>query len=504
MRRPRPRTLRWRLVAILAILLAATSVVIGALSILFLHNYLIGQVDQNLSVASGRAVSEQANVPPNPDNGGINRGGQPGGHAPDHTFIGAPGQSPNTVVAVIVDGAFHVSGYIDEKGTEHPIGTYAETIIKALPTDGKPHTRDLGGTLGSYRLESTAQSDGTIFVTGLPLESINDTTSRLTLVIGLVTLAGLILAAVAAAVIVQRALRPLRNVAATASSVTELTLDRGAVPPSTRVDEKDIVSGTEVGRVGTALNQLLGHVTDALRVREAADVKVRTFVADASHELRTPLATVRAYAELSRRDYADAPDGLKRNIDRIESESVRMTSLVEDLLLLARLDEEGVVAGTTGSAEHHDVDLSLIVAESVGDAHAAAPDHLWQLDMSEHPIVVVANQSQLRQIVVNLLANARVHTPPGTTVLTSLRQDQDGVARLDVTDNGPGIDPALLPVLFERFVRGDSSRARATGSTGLGLAIVQAVVDVHHGTVSVESEPGRTAFHVVLPADNSQ
>ena len=228
-------------------------------------------------------------------------------------------------------------------------------------------------------------------------------------------------------------------------------------------------------------------------MREAAETKVRTFVADASHELRTPLATIRAYAELSQRTYDDASPGLRRNVDRIESEAVRMTSLVEDLLLLARLDSEP-------ESDVRDVDLSAMVTEAVMDAHLAGPDHTWRMEMSEDPVVVKADARQLRQVVVNLLANARVHTPPGTTVVTSLRRVAGDQVELVVADDGPGIPAELQPALFERFVRGDVSRSRTAGSTGLGLAIVHAVAEAHGGSVSVESAPGRTAFRVTLPA----
>jgi two-component system, OmpR family, sensor kinase len=227
-------------------------------------------------------------------------------------------------------------------------------------------------------------------------------------------------------------------------------------------------------------------------VREAAETKVRTFVADASHELRTPLATIRAYAELSQRDLVGASDGLKRNVDRIESETVRMTSMVDDLLLLARLDSEPKAAFT-------DVDLTRIVAEAVMDAHAAAPDHAWNVDLSDEPVVVPGVESQLRQAVVNLVANARTHTPAGTSVTVSLRQAQDGSVVLQVIDDGPGIRSDLLPALFERFVRGDDSRFRGAGSTGLGLSIVHAVVEAHGGSVGVQSEPGHTVFRISLP-----
>jgi two-component system OmpR family sensor kinase len=225
--------------------------------------------------------------------------------------------------------------------------------------------------------------------------------------------------------------------------------------------------------------------------REASENKVRQFVADASHELRTPLASIRGYSELTRRGGHELPDDVVRALGRIESESIRMTSLVEDLLLLARLDagRELVLS---------EVDLVPVVADAVADAHAAGPDHEWRLDAPPEPVVVLGDGGRLHQVVGNLLANARTHTPEGTHVEVRLAVEGDD-AVVTVADDGPGIPDDLRPVLFERFARGDNSRSRHTGSTGLGLAIVAAVVDAHQGSVEVESRPGDTRFTVRLP-----
>jgi two-component system OmpR family sensor kinase len=218
---------------------------------------------------------------------------------------------------------------------------------------------------------------------------------------------------------------------------------------------------------------------------------VRTFVADASHELRTPLASIRGYAELTRRGGHDLPDDVVHALARVESESVRMTSLVEDLLLLARLDDGR-------SLESVPVDLGRLLADAVSDAYAAGPDHEWSLELPEERVLVPGDAARLHQVVANLLANARVHTPAGSDVTASVTLAAD-TAQITVRDNGPGIDPAVLETVFERFARGDSSRSRVAGSTGLGLAIVAAIVEAHGGTVWVESVPGATAFTVSLP-----
>jgi two-component system OmpR family sensor kinase len=328
-------------------------------------------------------------------------------------------------------------------------------------------------------------------VVGQSLADINTTTTNLLLIFALVTLVALIAAGVAGTIVVRVALRPLGRVVATATRVSELQLAKGEVALADRVPDADTDTHTEVGQVGAALNRLLGHVESALVARQASEDKVRQFVADASHELRTPLASIRGYSELTRRGGHRLPDDVVRSLARIESESIRMTSLVEDLLLLARLDAgRELVLG--------EVDLVPLVADAVSDAHAAAPDHEWPLQTPTSAVVVTGDGARLHQVVANLLANARTHTPAGTRVTTSLSVE-GGDALIAVADDGPGIPPGLLPVLFERFARGDGSRSRVTGSTGLGLAIVAAVVDAHHGTVTVQSTPGDTRFVVRIP-----
>jgi two-component system OmpR family sensor kinase len=307
-----------------------------------------------------------------------------------------------------------------------------------------------------------------------------------------VTTGGLVLAGLVGTAIVRLSLRPLRRVAATAGRVAELPLARGEVSLSERVPEADTDVRTEVGQVGAALNRMLDHVGDALAVRQASETRVRQFVADASHELRTPLAAIRGYAELTRRSRAAMPGDVAHAMDRVESASARMGTLVDDLLLLARLDSGRPLAQDR-------VELSGLVVEAVNDAHAAGPEHRWRLDLPEAAVTVPGDAARLHQVLANLLANARTHTPAGTAVTIGLATTSDGWATISVVDDGPGIPPGLLPDVFERFARGDSSRSRAAGSTGLGLAIVAAVVEAHRGRVDVTSRPGRTEFVVRLP-----
>jgi two-component system OmpR family sensor kinase len=256
------------------------------------------------------------------------------------------------------------------------------------------------------------------------------------------------------------------------------------------VREADANPRTEVGQLGSALNRMLDHIAAALSTRQASETRVRQFVADASHELRTPLSAIRGYTELAQR-VSDDSDAVAHAMSRVQSETERMTRLVEDLLLLARLDSGRPL-------DREPVDLSRVAVDAVSDAHVAGPDHQWQLEVPEEPVIVRGDAARLHQVVTNLLANARVHTGPGTVVTTRLASDATHSV-LTVTDNGPGIPERLQSEVFERFARGDSSRSRKGGSTGLGLAIVSAVVKAHDGTIELDSAPGHTEFTVRLP-----
>ncbi len=279
--------------------------------------------------------------------------------------------------------------------------------------------------------------------------------------------------------------------AATARGVSRLKLDSGDVALAVRVPEGDADERTEVGQVAVALNTMLDKVESALQARQESETQVRQFVADASHELRTPLASIRGYAELTRREREPVPETVTHAIGRVEAEALRMQELVEDLLLLARLD-----AGRP--LERESVDLSLLAVNAVSDAHAASPQHAWELDLPEEPVEVPGDQARLHQLLANLLANARTHTPPGTRVITRVRPE-GALVRVSVSDDGPGVPGPLQASVFERFTRGDDARTRVQGSTGLGLSIVAAVGQAHGGRVELASRPGATTFSVLLP-----
>jgi len=335
---------------------------------------------------------------------------------------------------------------------------------------------------GRYRVRVSKEphSNG-ILVVALSLSDVDDTLHRLLLIEGAVTLAVLTGLALLAWWLVRDALRPLREIEHTAGAIAAGDL-------SQRVERAD--ERTEVGRLGLALNAMLGQIESAFRARERSEQKLRRFVADASHELRTPLAAVRAYAELFTRGADRRPDDLARSMAGIERESERMSLLVDDLLLLAHLDEGRPF-------EREEVQLDDVVHEAVDSARAVDPAR--PIDLETEPLVVLGDHDRLRQIVDNLLANVRAHTPDASPVHVSLARS-NGSAAIEVADSGPGLDEADLDRVFERFYRADDSRSRATGGVGLGLSIVAAVAQAHGGTVDARSgDGGGAVFRIVLP-----
>ncbi|MFF0145054.1 two-component system OmpR family sensor kinase [Amycolatopsis sulphurea] len=467
-------SLRVKLIVSIVLLLSLVCLVIGVVSEFALRAFLLAQTDGQLYAAATRAEEFATHDSPL------------GGHNP----LDAPGQGAGTVNVQLSGGQLVNGGALSTYGERITLTSDELAVLQSLPPNGRAYTRALGDR-GDYRL-TAMQIPGSVVVTGVPLAQMQQTLLTVGLILFGVAAAGVTGAAFVGAFAVRRTLRPLDRVAATASQVSELPLDRGDVDLSVRVPAPYTDPRTEVGQVGAALNLMLGHISSALEARHSSELRARQFVADASHELRTPLAAIRGYAELAGRGRALVPPDVARSMTRIESEADRMTTLVEDLLLLARLD-----AGRP--LDVAEIDLARLVADAVGDAHVAGPKHHWQLSLPDAPVLVLGDVQRLHQVLANLLANARVHTPPGTTVVTALTQSADGSAVVTVTDNGPGIPPHLLPEVFERFARGDSSRSRAAGSTGLGMAIAAAVLVAHHGTIEVHSRPGRTEFAVRLP-----
>src|ERR1022692_1673817 len=448
------RTLRGRLIAGLLALLAVACACVGIVTYLALRGALLDQLDSQLTAASQRYLNcVQPPAGQGGDPAGSPGSGAPGGNPQD--CADAPGQAQYTLSATLTGGAVR---YPATPTGPCRLSVAADVALAALPYDGKPYTATLS-RLGTYRLMAVRGPGNAVYISGLPVSSMTAT---------------------------------LHNV-----ELTEIVVFSAALLPN-RVPDAD--PRTEVGQLGVAFNRMLGHVESALARRHASEARLRGFAADASHELRTPLAAIRGYAELARRHPGALPDDVAHALSRVESESARMSGLVDDLLLLARLDAGRPLADDL-------VDLTRLAIDAASDARAAAPDHRWQLDLPGESVVVRGDEHRLRQVLANLMSNAARHTPPGTTVTISLAMPGSegsaagpaGMAAPRVGDDGPGIPPELQPELFERFVRGDSSRSRAAGSTGLGLAIVDAVVAAHRGHVQVTSRPGQTVFVITLP-----
>ncbi|MFK4789242.1 sensor histidine kinase [Microbacterium sp. ZW T5_56] len=418
---------------------------------------------------------------------------------PAQILAGVHAQPGTLLILPDPDGASYNGAVVGEESIttldSAAVTSGIRDAVARLTTADRPQPRNTvdvhidGG--GSYRVTAifipNVQVSGLI---GLSVSSVDEQVTILLWAVAIVTIGGLIILALATVLVIRSGLRPLREVVATAEQVAHLKLDEGRVAITDRVAQDSVDDHTEVGRVGAALNTMLDHVDASLQSRARNEELMRRFVADASHELRTPLASIRGYSELSLRS-SENPETTTAALERIQAQSIRMTTLVEDLLLLARLDEgQELVVG--------EVDLTPLVIDAVSDARAAGRDHVWSVDVEGESVMVRGDAGRIAQVVTNLLANARTHTPEGTTVELGLhREDHDAV--ITVHDNGPGIDPAVRDELFERFSRADRSRARKTGGTGLGLSIARAIADAHHGSLSVASEPGDTTFTLRLP-----
>jgi two-component system OmpR family sensor kinase len=340
---------------------------------------------------------------------------------------------------------------------------------------------------GRYRVRASIElRNNALLIVATPLDDVDATLRRLLAIELLVTAAVLAALAALGLWVVRLGLRPLDAIGATAAAIAAGDLSR-------RVERAE--PRTEVGRLGLALNAMLGQIETAFKARAASERKLRRFVADASHELRTPLAAVRAYAELFGRGADRRPEDLARSMTGISRESERMSLLVEDLLLLARLDEGRPLARAR-------VDLEQVVGEAVETALTVDPER--PVEFHGEPAFVLGDRERLRQIVDNLLSNVRAHTPAGSPVRVRV-DNVDGHAVIEVEDSGLGLSDGDAERVFERFYRADRSRSRASGGVGLGLSIVAAVAEAHGGTVAARSRPGEGAvFRIELPLADSQ
>ncbi|SDB90368.1 two-component system, OmpR family, sensor kinase [Raineyella antarctica] len=467
---PAAGTLARRLILQVTAITTLVALFLGGITTVVAQRVLLEQLDERLSAVLTRQ--------PGPDN---NAQGYPEG-------INLPGQPIGTVV-VYLSQTTAISGYLTNDGIQGVPSNAALKTLAAVVPDRAPVTVDLY-MMGPYRAIST-YIDGQQVIVGLPLADTRAVIVRVVSTFGAISLLAIVVSLASVYLVVVRNLRPMTDLAAVAREVTATPLEHGHVDLQVRAPVPPPGHAAEVADVSDAFNQMLGHVESALQARQSSESKVRRFVADASHELRNPLAAIRGYAELTRRDRASMPAQTARALDRIDAEAERMSALVEDLLLLARLDNNPTPATEP-------VDLSEIVVNATADAQAAGPEHRWSLGVPPEPVVTIGDRHQLHQVTANLLANARTHTPPGTQVHAALSVQPDPAtgrqcAVISIRDNGPGIPAAMVDQVFDRFVRADSARARIpdasirSGSTGLGLSIVQAVVEAHGGTVTIDS-----------------
>ncbi len=483
-------TLLRQLVVGVSAVVMVVLVTVGTMSVLTLRASVLGIIDAQLAGSAdgfSHAVTKYRITP--------NASGDlppPGGMKPLTQLIG---QAPGNVIALIQEGKVVDSAYFVD-GEARPAPHDAVAKIAELSWAGsEPRTVALP-ELGYYRMVGRPGDGNELLVTGASRKPAWDVMTRETAIVAGTTALALLLTALCTIAIVRFALRPLGRVAATAAEVATLPLDRDHHAITPRVPDGDTDPRTEVGLVGDTLNRLLAHVERALADVAASDRRMRQFITDASHELRTPLAAIHGYAELTRQDSSVLPDTTEYSLARIEAEARRMNSLVSDLLLLARLDE----GQDLDAAE---VDLTDVVMDAVNDAAVSAPTHRWLTKVPDSAVWVRGDRARLHQTLANLLSNARVHTPAGTSVTAGIATGRadDGTAyvELTVTDDGPGIPAELLPHLFERFFRADKSRSRDAGSFGLGLSIAASIVEAHNGTIGAESGKGRTTFTVRLP-----
>jgi two-component system OmpR family sensor kinase len=335
---------------------------------------------------------------------------------------------------------------------------------------------------GASRFRVRAEEVGDdVVVLALSLADVDDAVDRLVMVEVIATLVALAALALVAWWVIHLGVRPVKRMTESATAIAGGDLSR-RVPEAT--------PGTEAGELGVALNQMLGRIEEAFDERGRSEARLRQFVADASHELRTPVTTIRGYAELYRAGGLQGDGELDEALRRTEQEAVRMGNLVEDLLQLARLDEGRPL-------DLAPVDLAQVARDAARDAQAVEPDRV--IDVVVEPVLVLADDERLHQVVANLVGNALVHTPPGTSLVLGVTR-RDGDAVLEVVDRGPGMDQETAARAFERFYRADPSRSRHRGGSGLGLSIVQAVVGAHGGRVELTSQVGQgTTVRIVLP-----
>jgi len=457
---------QWRLGTRLALGLGALALavflVVGTILVVSMRSFLDTQLDKQMQV-SQKSVAEDVE------------------HYEDVTKIP---QGWYSVVYKMQDGV------LQPKGGEAPKDREEMDALakKALTTEAfsNEYLRDEG----PFRLRACPiKANEIVLVSAAPKHDLNSTLTQLITVGVIAFLLALVTLVVGGQALLRRGLRPLSDMANTAHDITSHDLTDSS-RLAVRADSKG--GGVEVDELREAFNTMLAHIDTSLAARTAAEQRLRRFIADASHELRTPLTSLRGYADLFKYAAANEPGEREKHLEKLRSEAARMSVLLDDLLLLARLD----AAESEPPLRPEELDLAAI-AEAAADAfRAARPTHeLW---VDADTMVMHADATRLRQVLDNLLTNAAVHTPAGTSV--SLRvTGEDGWAAVRVSDTGPGIPEADRARIFDRFYRVDNSRTRQRGGSGLGLAVVQSLVQAHGGTIDLTSRPGSTIFTIRLP-----
>lgn len=534
---PQARTPLRRLLAltVLAAVLLAVGT-IGVVTHVSVTHRLSAQTDQELTRAIERAdhfdpglFGEGPRSGDGPGEGSTSTPSDGGGAPSPPGFLSGPGQSEYTLAAVFLDGTLTEGGWVDARGDVQALSTEdTEVLREAAPGAAAPAVVDLG--IGTYRVQSVESEDGATILLGLSVDEQLRTVRRLDLTLIAVGLAAALLATVVGRLLISRSLRPLAEVAHVADAVRDQDLAVDAEGTRSRVRPATAAGADEVARVSRALNTMLDHVDEALAVRHRNEQAMARFVADASHELRTPLTIMNGYLDLLRSPALGDGEERERALDRVRAQTRRMTRLVEDLLLLNRLEQSAPPARGA-------VALDELALDAVMDASTAAPSHHLEADFSalgEDGALVLAAPGHVERILANLLSNAVKHTSAGTEVEVRLLREGERVV-LEVADDGPGMDEDTLATLFERFTRADPSRRSADadgdgdvaarpgaddedgagavagagtaegtgaadealgglaeqGSAGLGMALVRALVEADGGEVEVLSAPGR-------------
>jgi len=480
-------SLRSRLVLGVVLLSAAGFILSSIVAQQALRSYLLQQVDSELLTLSGSSLPRIAEAGIARDEDDLNNGrGENRMKAAQAPIARTPLQRiPTSTSVTLLDAQGRVLGGLGGDLNALSITDFLNglTPAEAASHHGEPFTIDAKGPDFRAVALILPNGQGTV-VAAQSLSGLNRTVGKLGFFFFLIGLLLITLIAIASRIVIKVGMRPLEDVEATAEQIAAGDL-------SARMPDAN--PHTEVGRLVTSLNSMLGRIETSFAARTESENKLRRFVADASHELRTPLTAIRGFSELYRQGAVSGEEPTRELIGRIEDESKRMGSLVEDLLLLARLDQ-------SRELEFKPVNLELIVESAVASARAAGPTHPVTFTESTEEFFALGDEPRIHQVVANLLANARVHTPAGTEITVSISRSDDGI-RISVADNGPGLSADDQQKIFERFYRADTSRVRVDEEgSGLGLSIVDAVMKAHNGSVSVDSELGQGAtFTLFFP-----